>query len=86
MPDGDDILVVDLSGEDEGETMAELDPGIVATNIIQQGSQMHQLLMTESGGNIQNANNLARLTSVKKFDELQATESSAVKKVLEVKE
>ncbi|MEQ8636841.1 hypothetical protein [Gimesia maris] len=82
MPDGD-ILEVEIPIEGESEKkMAGVDPEIVATNIIQAGAQAHQLLMNESGGNIQNVNNLARLTGVKKFDELQAAESSSIEKVL----
>jgi len=83
MPDGDDVLDVEIPIEGEGDSgMAGVDPEIVATNIIQAGAQAHQLLMNESGGNIQNVNNLARLTGVKKFDELQASESSSIEKVL----
>ena len=82
MPDGD-ILEVEIPIEGESEKkMAGVDPEIVATKIIQAGAQAHQLLMNESGGNIQNVNNLARLTGVKKFDELQAAESSSIEKVL----
>jgi len=79
----DDILEVNITIEGENQ-MTGVDPEIVATTIIQAGSQAHQLLMNESGGNIQNVNNLARLTAVKKFDELQAIESSAATKVLNV--
>lgn len=86
MPDGD-ILEVEIPIEGESEKkMAGVDPEIVATNIIQAGAQAHQLLMNESGGNIQNVNNLARLTGVKKFDELQAAESSSIEKVLNAPE
>ena len=66
--------------------MPGVDPEIVATNIIQAGAQAHQLLMNESGGNIQNVNNLARLTGVKKFDELQAAESASIAKTLKLPE
>lgn len=50
-----------------------------------EGVSAHQLIMTESKGNIQSSNNILRHTAVKKFDQVDTIESAAVEKVLQAK-
>ena len=45
--------------------------------------QSHQHIINESKGNIQSSNNIVRHVAAKKFDEVNAIESKAVKTVLE---
>lgn len=45
--------------------------------------QAHQHIMNESKGNVQSSNNLVRHIAAKKFDQVDAIESSAVEKVLQ---
>lgn len=44
--------------------------------------QAHQHIMNESKANVQSSNNLVRHIAAKKFDQVDAIESSAVEKVL----
>ena len=49
---------------------------------VQEGIGAHQLVMTESKGNIGHQNALLRAVSLKKFDEVGSIESRAVDRVL----
>lgn len=65
--------------------MAEQDPTVinVEKTLVMESVQAHQHIMNESKGNIQSSNNLLRHVAVKKFDQVDAIESSAVEKVLQ---
>ena len=52
--------------------------------LVMESVQAHQHIMNESKANIQSSNNLLRHVAVKKFDQVDAIESSAVTKVLSV--
>ena len=62
--------------------MADLAPE-VAGEIARAGVSVHQLLMTESGGNIMHANQVLRSIANKKFDEIGGIEARAVDRVLD---
>jgi len=69
----------------EGDVMSECQcdlPSGVLGELIREGVSAHQLMMTESKGNIQHSNNLTRLIAAKKFDEVGSIESRAVDRVL----
>jgi len=81
MPDGN-ILDVEIPVEGEGENeMADL-PESVHTSLLTESVQAHQLIMTESKGNIASSSNLVRHIAAKKFDQVDTIEASAVEKVL----
>lgn len=67
-----------------GETQVgenEMDINVQET-LVMESVQAHQHIMNESKGNIQSSNNLLRHVAVKKYDQVDAIESSAVEKVL----
>lgn len=51
--------------------------------VVMEGITSHQLIMTESKGNIQHDNGLLRKIALKKFDEVGSIESRAVDRVLD---
>lgn len=51
--------------------------------LTQESIQAHQHTMNESKSNVQSSNNLVRHVAVKKFDEVQAIESKAVRGVFD---
>ena len=79
---GDGILTIPEEKESD-EMPADLADG-VAQAILNSGVNAHQILMTESQGNIIHANNITRLTAAKKFDELGTLEGKAAQGVTAV--
>ncbi len=57
-------------------------PANVKAHLKAESVSAQTLLMTEIKGNISNSNNIGRLATIKKFDELGTAESRAVDKVL----
>ena len=63
----------------ESEMAGEID---INNALVMESVQAHQHIMNESKSNIQSSNSLLRHVAVKKFDQVDAIESSAVEKVL----
>lgn len=66
----------------EEVTMAADIPENVFVGLLDASARSHMRLMEEAFGNISSANNIVRHTAAKKFDQVDAIESSAVEKVL----
>ena len=79
---GDGEITIPIE-EREANMAVDLEPGI-AQALLNSAVQSHQVLMTESQGNIQHANNITRLTAAKKFDELGVVEGKTAQGVVTV--
>ena len=57
-------------------------PECVKAHLKSESVSAQTFIMTELKGNVQNSNNLGRLMTLKKYDELGSAEARAVDKVL----
>lgn len=77
-----DFVVLGPSPQKRSERMPAELPETVAAQLTMESVQAHQHIINESKGNIQSSNNIVRHVAAKKFDQVDAIESSAVEKVL----
>lgn len=86
MPEPQEQDPLEIPVPDTGENTSKYGGSAMSADLnallMAEGAKSHQLMMLESQGNIQNVNNLLRLTAAKKFDELQPAESKAIDTVL----
>jgi hypothetical protein len=64
--------------------MANVLPDNVKTQIHQRSAAGHSILMKEGTGNMQNTNNLVRMSTAKQLDEYDIAEARAIDKVLQL--
>ena len=86
MPEPQEQDPLEIPVPDTGNTTSKHGGSAMSADLnallMAEGAKSHQLMMLESQGNIQNVNNLLRLTAAKKFGELQPAESKAIDTVL----
>jgi hypothetical protein len=57
-------------------------PDDIFQNVMNEGMESHDILLGETVANIQNVHNVARVTGVRKYNEVDPIESAAVEVVL----
>ena len=77
---GDGVLTIPVLVEKEKVMSVDIAPGVAQAHL-HDGLSLRAFMMAETQGNIQNVNNLARLTGVKQFNEVGTLEGKAVQGV-----
>lgn len=77
-PDGPGSNNETINGEDH--TMVDLPDGVL-TSILESSARAHTVRMQESQMNGEASNNLARLSAVKKFDQIGTEEAAGIARV-----